>query len=42
MRVFDAPGGRGAGSGTVRQILGRAGEVRFPSSGADRLFVVRT
>jgi virginiamycin B lyase len=30
------------GAGTVRQILGRAGEVWCPSSGRDFLFVVRT
>jgi virginiamycin B lyase len=35
--TVDVPGG----AGTVRQILGRAGEVWFPSSGRDFLFVVR-
>jgi virginiamycin B lyase len=36
--AVEVPGG----AGTVRQILGRAGEVWFPSSGRDFLFVVRT
>jgi virginiamycin B lyase len=36
--TIDVPGG----AGTVRQILGRQGEVWFPSSGRDFLFVVRT
>ena len=36
--TVDVPGG----AGTVRQILGRAGEVWFPSSNRNLLFVVRT
>jgi virginiamycin B lyase len=36
-RTIDVPGG----AGTVRQILGRAGEVWAPSSGKDKLILIR-